>query len=150
MKVLGEDKSTTLQEPHDAVKVFQQLLAAEDPLSQAKEHYWVMHLDTRYRREMVELVSLGILNRVSSHPRETFRRAISEGSAYIIVAHNHPSGAVLPSDSDARSYRELDKIGRLTGIPLLDSVIITLKDYYSFAEHRDAPKKTTGKKQKKK
>ena len=74
-------------------QVFYDLLLLEDKIDQGKEHFYVMHLDTRSRINMVELVSLGTLTASLVHPRETFRRAVLQGSASIIVAHNHPSGA---------------------------------------------------------
>jgi DNA repair protein RadC len=64
------------------------------------EHFYVMHLDIRSRVKLVELVSLGTLTSSLVHPRETFRRAVMQGSASIIVAHNHPSGAADASDED--------------------------------------------------
>ena len=78
-------------------KVFQDLLAVEDAIDQDKEHYYVMHLDSRNKVKMVELVAIGTLDSAVTQPRETFRRAIIAGSASIIVAHNHPSADVTPS-----------------------------------------------------
>src|SRR5918996_5784689 len=61
-------------------------------IDQDKEHFNVMHLDSHRRINLVELVAIGTLIDTNVHPRETFRRAIVEGSYSIIVAHNHPSG----------------------------------------------------------
>jgi DNA repair protein RadC len=77
----------------EVTKVFQDLLALEDSIDQEKEHYYVMHLNIRSRVMMVELVTIGLLNSSLVHPRETFRRAVIAGSASIIIAHNHPTGA---------------------------------------------------------
>ena len=75
----------------------------EDKIDQEKEHFYVMHLDVKNRVKLVELVSLGTLTASLVHPRETFRRAVMQGSASIIVAHNHPSGEVEPSDEDTKT-----------------------------------------------
>jgi DNA repair protein RadC len=72
-------------------QVFQDLLLLEDLIDRDKEHFYVMHLDIRSRIKMVELVSIGTLTSSLVHPRETFRRAVMQGSASIIVAHNHLS-----------------------------------------------------------
>src|ERR687885_2449763 len=80
------------------VKVFRDLLALDDKIDQDKEHVYIMHLDTRSRVNLVELVGIGILDKALVHPRETFRRAIIEGSSSIIIGHNHPSGEVEPSE----------------------------------------------------
>jgi DNA repair protein RadC len=89
----------------DVAKVFLDLFALEDKIDQDKEHFYVMHLDVQSRITLVELVSLGTLNASLVHPRETFRRAVMQGSASIIVAHNHPSGEVEPSDEDTKTTK---------------------------------------------
>ena len=97
----------------DVAKVFLDLLALEDKIDQDKEHFYVMHLDIKSRVTLVELVSLGTLNASLVHPRETFRRAVMQGSASIIVAHNHPSGDVEPSDEDTRITKLLHESGNI-------------------------------------
>ena len=74
---------------------------------------------------MVELVAIGILTDVRIHPRETFRRAVVEGTASIIVAHNHPSGDTTPSENDIKVTTQLFKAGEVLQIPLLDHLIFT-------------------------
>jgi DNA repair protein RadC len=69
---------------------------AEDRIDRDKEHFYVMHVTARQQVHLVELVAIGTLNHAEVHPRETFRRAIVEGSYSIVVAHNHPSGDVTP------------------------------------------------------
>jgi DNA repair protein RadC len=76
--------------------VFHGLLALEDPIDQAKEHFYVMHLDIRSRVNLVELVSLGNLNSSIVHPRETFCRAVILGAYSIIIGHNHPRAYLTP------------------------------------------------------
>ena len=93
-----QDSKISVQGSEQVAKVFQDLLLLEDTIDQQKEHFYVMHLDTRSRINLVELVSVGTLTSSLVHPRETFRRAVMQGSANIIVAHNHPSGEVDPSN----------------------------------------------------
>ena len=88
-----KDSKIKVLSTEDVVKVFQDILALEDHIEQDKEHYYVMHLDSKSKVKMVELVTVGTLNSSLVHPRETFRRAVIAGSATIIIAHNHPSGA---------------------------------------------------------
>jgi hypothetical protein len=58
-----KDSKIKVQSPLEIAKVFQDLLALEDSIDQEKEHYYVMHLDTRSQVNMVELVTIGILSR---------------------------------------------------------------------------------------
>ena len=132
-----QNSKITIHEPEDVVKVFLDLLALEDAIDQDKEHFYVMHLDIRSRVKLVELVSLGTLNASLVHPRETFRRAVIQGSANIIVAHNHPSGEVDPSDEDTKTTRKLFDAGEVLGIKLLDHIIFAKGKFFSFKENKE-------------
>ncbi len=96
-----------------------------------------MHLDARQTVKLVELVHIGVLNHVSVHPRETFRRAVFEGSAAIIIAHNHPSGGVDPSEDDIRVTTKMHDAGEILGIALLDHIVFTPDKYYSFRSNSE-------------
>jgi DNA repair protein RadC len=67
---------------------------------------------------MVELISIGTLTSSLVHPRETFRRAVMQGAASIIVGHNHPSGECDPSTEDTKVTRALHDAGTILGIAL--------------------------------
>jgi DNA repair protein RadC len=97
-----------------------------------------MHVNPRQRINLVELVAIGTLNHAEVHPRETFRRAIVEGSYSIIVAHNHPTGDVTPSEADTRLTHSLHEAGELLLIPLLDHIIFTDKSesFFTFKENK--------------
>jgi DNA repair protein RadC len=126
----------TIKDSKDVARVFLDLLALEDKIDQEKEHFYVMHLDIRNRVNLVELVSLGTLTASLVHPRETFRRAVIAGSVSIIVAHNHPSGEVEPSDEDTKTTTSLHEAGNILGIKLLDHVIFTKDKFFSFRENK--------------
>jgi DNA repair protein RadC len=111
--------------------VFQDLLAGEDALDRDKEHFYVMHLDSRNTVKLVELVSIGSSNASVVHPRETFRRAVMAGSVSIIIAHNHPSADVTPSAQDVALTRRLFEAGQILDIRLLDHIIFSPDTYCS-------------------
>jgi DNA repair protein RadC len=130
-----QDSKIQVKDSQQVAKVFQDLLLLEDKIDQEKEHFYVMHLDTRSRINLVELMSLGTLTSTIVHPLETFRRAVSQGSASIIVAHNHPSGEVDPSDEDTKVTKLLFEAGNILGIKMLDHVIFSKKMFFSFREN---------------
>jgi len=68
------------------------------------------------------------------HPREVFNPAILTNTASIILAHNHPSGELQPSDADLRMHEQLTEAGKILGLRVLDHVIVTRKGHYSFQE----------------
>ena len=129
-----KDLTKIVSSPKAIWNITKDLLLAEDKIDQDKEHFWVFHLDNRNRIKLIDLVSLGILNSSIVHPRETFRRAVIEGSAQIIIAHNHPSGEATPSEDDLTVTKRLIKAGEILGIELIDHLIITLTGFTSMKE----------------
>ena len=127
-----QDSKITITDSKDVAKVFLDLFLLEDKIDQDKEHFYVMHLDIRSQINLVELASLGTLDSSLVHPRETFRRAIIQGSASIIVAHNHPSGEVDPSDADTETTKKLLNAGELLGIRMQDHIIFAKDKFFSF------------------
>lgn len=99
-----------------------------------KEHFVCFFLNTRNQEIQRELVSMGTLNRNLVHPREVFRPAVLENAAAVIVAHNHPSGALMASDEDRALTRRLLQAGKLLGIELLDHIIVTKDGFHSMKE----------------
>jgi DNA repair protein RadC len=131
-----KDCKIQVKSSQQVAKVFQDLLQLEKDIDREKEHFYVMHLNTKSRVKMVELVSLGSLTASVVHPRETYRRAVLAGSASIIVAHNHPSGEVEPSTEDTKTTKLLIEAGRILGIPLLDHLIFADGTFFSFQNNR--------------
>mgnify|MGYP002478035929 CR=1 FL=1 len=56
-------------------------------------------------------------------------------SSGVIIAHNHPSGTLSPSDSDIRITKEVKELCKLVDSTLLDHVILTAESFYSFADN---------------
>lgn len=99
-----------------------------------KEHFIAFFLDTRNKEIHREIVSIGTLNYNLVHPREVFNPAVKALAAAIIVAHNHPSGCLEPSDEDISLTKRLTQAGRLLGIEVLDHVIVSGGGWMSFKE----------------
>ncbi|MFA4817428.1 MAG: DNA repair protein RadC [Parcubacteria group bacterium] len=97
-----------------------------------KEHFVVFYLDTHSREIKRETISIGTLNANLIHPREVFESAIKNNAAQIIVAHNHPSGIVDPSEDDIKITKRLVDAGKLLGIDVLDHIIVGDAGYFSF------------------
>lgn len=97
-----------------------------------KEHFVVFYLDTHSREIKRETISIGTLDTNLIHPREVFEPAVKNNVAQIVVAHNHPSGIVDPSEDDIEITKRLVDAGKLLGIEVLDHVIIGDTGYFSF------------------
>ena len=82
-----------------------------------------------------KVVTQGLLDRTVVHPREVFAEAIKRRASAIIIAHNHPSGCLEPSEADKEITQRLSLAGNILGVKLLDHLIFTEEGFYSFREH---------------
>jgi DNA repair protein RadC len=103
--------------------------------SRRVEQCGIVLLDTRYRLLQTVLLSVGVLDRTCSHPRDVFREAMAGGAAAIIMFHNHPSGDPVPSGDDLMMTRRIFEAGELIGITLTDHLVLSGNRYYSFREN---------------
>lgn len=92
-----------------------------------------LFLDAHHRLIRCEESARGTLTRMAVYPREIVRRALSLNAASLIVAHNHPSGAVEPSASDCRLTHTLREALALIDVQLIDHLVIGADRTYSFA-----------------
>ena len=130
-RLLNDKKSEIFQisSPQD---LFDQL---RDICALKKEHFIIFYLDSRNQSIKREIISIGSLNASLVHPREVFEPAIKNLAAQIVLAHNHPSGNLEPSDDDLSLTRRLVQAGQLLGIEVLEHLIVTKEAYFSFKEH---------------
>jgi len=98
----------------------------------SKEHFYLIALNTR--NWSINEVSVGTLNANIAQPREVFSEAIKSRAASVIVVHNHPSGDPQPSREDIRVTLELKEAGKILGIEVLDHIIVTKSNFFSFKE----------------
>lgn len=118
--------------PEDAALFFGACLESCD-----REQFMIASMNTKnVPTGWVHTVSIGSLSSSIVHPRETFKAAILANAAAIILAHNHPSGNVDPSQEDINATTRLYEAGKILGIDVLDHVIIGRDGcYFSFAEN---------------
>lgn len=95
----------------------------------------MLALDSKNKVNCCYEVARGTLDSAVVSPREVFKRALVSNAKSIIIAHNHPSGNVIPSEQDKIATAKLKKAGEVLDIKLLDHIIISDKDYYSFYEN---------------
>lgn len=96
-----------------------------------QECFVVLTLDGANRLIDNAIVFQGTLNQSLVHPREIFAKAIEDRAAKIIVAHNHPSGSLEPSDDDIRITEKLKQAGKLMGVEVLEHIIVSKNGYRS-------------------
>jgi DNA repair protein RadC len=69
------------------------------------------------------------------HPREVFADPLIDRASAVILAHNHPDGALNPSDQDIETTQRLRQAGEIMGITVLDHIIFNRTEYFSFLEN---------------
>ncbi len=102
---------------------------------QKQEYFYVIYLDNKKRVIENKLLFKGTLNQSIVHPREVFKSACILSASSIICVHNHPSGNVEPSKEDINLTKRLSEIGILMGIKVVDHLIISDDNYFSFLEN---------------
>ncbi len=80
-------------------------------------------------------ISSGGISSTLIDPRVVFQAALLANASAIILTHNHPSGKVLPGTLDLEITYKLQNAAQYLDIKFLDHIIITQKDYFSFADN---------------
>ncbi|MBR8837897.1 MAG: DNA repair protein RadC [Stigonema ocellatum SAG 48.90 = DSM 106950] len=107
---------------------------SQDLMWQNQERFAVVLLDVKNRLLGTQVITIGTATETLAPPREIFREVIRQGATRLIVAHNHPSGNVEPSNEDIELTRQLLGGSQLLGIPLLDHLILGEGNHQSLRE----------------
>ena len=97
---------------------------SQDLMWQQQERFAVVLLDVKNCLIGTKVVTIGTATETLVHPREVFREAIKQGATRLIVAHNHPSGNVEPSQQDLDLTEQLLQAAHYLSIPVLDHLIL--------------------------
>lgn len=97
---------------------------SQDLMWQSEERFAILLLDIKHRLLGTQVLTIGTATETLAHPREIFRSVLRQGATRVIVAHNHPSGNVEPSNEDLQLTRQLLRGAQFLDIPLLDHLIL--------------------------
>lgn len=129
---VGEDsarKGTPLSDP---TQVAQAAMARIG--NKGTEEFWTAFLDSKNRLIAWEQVSKGTVNATPVFPREILATALRLEAVGMILAHNHPGGDPTPSREDVMLTERIRESAEGLDIRVLDHIIVTDHDYYSFNE----------------
>lgn len=98
------------------------------------EEFWILILNRANKLISKEPVSKGGINATLVDARMIFKPAILQNASSIILAHNHPSGNLKPSEEDIKLTKKLKDAGKLFDINIIDHLIIAENNYFSFAD----------------
>jgi DNA repair protein RadC len=98
------------------------------------EEFCVIYLDAQNQIIEFETVQKGVANQAVVYPRQILEKALQKKASALILAHNHPSGHVRPSDADIRLTKTIQETARALDILVHDHIIIGENRFFSFRE----------------
>lgn len=99
------------------------------------EHFYVISLSADGQVLGQRLVAEGSLTEVSAYPRIVAETALNYNAHSVILCHNHPGGAVQPSQADVDTTLGLQDVLTALGVTLLDHIIVAGGEAYSMVQH---------------
>ena len=102
-----------------------------------QEHLVALYLNTQNQIIHQQTIFIGSATRSIAEPREILHYAIKHMATSLILVHNHPSGAVAPSRNDDHVTKLVKEACDLMGIILLDHLIVSHSNYFSYREKTD-------------
>lgn len=98
------------------------------------EFFYILLLNRASEVLGYKLVSAGGISGTLVDAKVVFSTALRCHASSIILVHNHPSGALYPSQADKELTKKLIQGGKLLDILVLDHLIVTREGFYSFAD----------------
>lgn len=100
----------------------------------AHEEFWVIFLNNSNKVISKSQLSIGGISGTIVDVRLVFKLALETGATALILCHNHPSGALHPSEADKQITKKMKLAGDSLDVKVLDHLIITETKYFSFAD----------------
>ncbi|WP_084290879.1 RadC family protein [Pedobacter nyackensis] len=98
------------------------------------EEFWILMLNRANYVIGKQPISKGGVTGTVADPKVIFKTALEHNATYVILAHNHPSGNLKPSQQDINMTKKMVEAGRVLDLNVLDHLIITDKLFYSFGD----------------
>ncbi|MDR2131060.1 MAG: DNA repair protein RadC [Odoribacteraceae bacterium] len=99
-----------------------------------REEFWILLLNNACRLKSCERLFSGGIDSTTVDLRVLFARALEEKVHLLVIAHNHPSGNLRPSEQDISLTRRIREGAKTLDMNLLDHLIVCAGGYYSFAD----------------
>jgi DNA repair protein RadC len=123
--------SPRLSTPSDAVVIMRKAVGKDA----AQENFVAVYVGSDNMVLATQVVALGGLDQTAVDPRVLLGGAVLAGATAMVIGHNHPSGNVQASAADLQLTRQLVEATKLLSIRLLDHVVFSDTDSYSFLAH---------------
>jgi DNA repair protein RadC len=123
-------KKSVLDSPE---KVYSYLMSSIG--TEQVEKFYILNLNSK--NEILSCLELesGTVNKTYLNTRKIAELALKHNAVSVIIAHNHPSGILVPSKNDVHSTYSIKKALEIIDVFLLDHIIVANNKYFSFKEH---------------
>lgn len=128
--IIKKEDRISIRSSEDAEKYLRNIF----PDLEHIEYFYILCLNRANQILGYHQISKGGISGSVVDLKVIFQIAVKTNSSALIVAHNHPSGNLTPSDSDIRISQKIKEAGKLLEITLLDSLILTQDSYVSLAD----------------
>jgi DNA repair protein RadC len=125
----SNQKITKINSSKDAFTCLQPLM-----LGLEHEEFFVIYLNRGNAILACEQISKGGVSGTVADGKIIFSKALKYKASAMILAHNHPSGQLRPSEADKKLTKSLSEFGRYIDIQILDHLILANNNYLSFAD----------------
>ncbi len=98
------------------------------------EEFWIIYLNNSNKVIQKNQLSKGGITGTLVDVRLVLKNALEVGAVGLILAHNHPSGTLKPSETDKQITNKLKVAAESLDIKVLDHLIITENAYFSFVD----------------
>ena len=126
------NQRTKITGAKDAYRILRKL--HDDNTIDYTETFKVLYLNQANHVLGYKIVSEGGITSTYSDIRTIMQGALLTNAVAMIIAHNHPSGNVTPSEKDIQITSQINKAAKLLDLQLLDHIIYTRETYFSFAD----------------
>lgn len=134
LKLTAEMMEKVIKHTPVVALVMRDILKSNQFPTHQLEHFWLVGLNHHNNISFVELVAVGEHEQVKMTSTDVFRIAIMKNAPKLIFVHNHPNGNVKPSPADKITTLCLIRLAEMAGIEVVDHIIMSEDDYFSFAE----------------
>ncbi len=117
---------------HSATSVYMYMVPKIGNLEH--EEFWALYVNQRMKLVKAKKISQGGLTETTADIRIILKEALLYNATNMFVCHNHPSGSIHPSGTDDKLTSDIRKASEIMRIRLLDHVIVTDGNYYSYHE----------------
>lgn len=126
---LNPGKKVKINCSKDAYDAFRPYLVDKDV-----EEFYCLYMNRSNFTIKIERISIGGHSGTIADSKVIFKKGLELKTNAMILAHNHPSGSIKPSEADIRLTKRLVEGGKYLETPVLDHIIFTNEVFYSFAD----------------